>query len=239
MTEKDKGPCITDLGDFGGTGQKPGAELPVHSGFRRRDIAAGLGVAVFGYCVIYTAATASLPPEPTAEVPERTTCRGLHQTGVATEGITLGVCTPPGRSESGTSPGLFNAGASMSACEAVEGYARERQALTEGKTTDLEVAPALPAGQTLLVSINPADGAQTDIGIVYPDETIAVCGPLEWSYTHRSETLTQHIPSDKASGELTPGESYAYEVAMSGELTLVGIRSPDGTIHLFPDAPPL
>ncbi len=226
-------------GAVGGGEGPPAVRVPHRWGpspYPRSTLAALAGVAAFGYCILYTAATSSLPlgtPPDQVQSVSQPVCDVVDGPGMQpSKEVSLGACTPGSGQEAGgaaTQP--------VSACDAIGGRPQAPRPLTDDSAAVPAAGPTLPAGQSVYARIDNAEGIPatiTEVGIRYRDGTVAVCGPLEWSYVHAGQTLTQHLPSDNSLGALAEGESYAYTLTPAGTLELAGLRHPDGTIVPLP-----
>jgi hypothetical protein len=204
-----------------------------------RGMLAGLaGLAAFGYCVLYTAATSSLPvqaPSDQAQPIAQPICKVVGNPGMElSPEVALGSCAPTGGYPANA--GLVQP---VSACEAIGGRPQAARPLAEDAAPVPAAGTPLPAGQSVYVRIDNPEGSPatvTEVGISHRDGTVSVCGPLEWTYVHAGLTLTQHIPSDDSLGKLAGGESYAYKTTPAGTLELAGVRHLDGTIVPLPAA---
>ncbi|WP_165968778.1 hypothetical protein [Arthrobacter crusticola] len=211
-----------------------GGSLP----YPRSTLAAVAGIAAFGYCILYTAATSSLPletPPDQVQSVSQPVCEVMNGPGMQpSKEVSLGACTQGSGQEADGAPVR-----PVSACEAIGGRPQPPRPLTDDGTRVPATGTPLPAGQSVYARVDNAEGTPgtiTEVGIMYRDGTIAVCGPLEWSYAHAGQTLTQHLPSDESLGALAEGESYAYKLTPAGTLELAGLRHPDGTIAPLPAA---
>ncbi|MDN4609604.1 hypothetical protein [Arthrobacter burdickii] len=208
-------------------------------------MATGAGVAIFGYAVLYTAITASPPSLATTEPvaaqpsPSHVRCSELipavweadQQLHESSTGQLLGQCTVAGRPPRGA------AIEPVSACDAIGGHVT---AWKEGDyPTLIENRPPLPTGQQILTVTDKDMQLVMELGIVYPNQTFALCGPLEWTYQHVGEPISQHIPSDAELGKLPEGRYYAYERTPKGNLELIGVGNRHNYVEPLPEGFPL
>ena len=82
-------------------------------------------------------------------------------------------------------------------------------------------------------------GTVMELGIVMPNQTFALCGPLEWRYEHDGQQHTQQIPADADLGELPKSRYYAYESTTEGNLELRGVKKRHYHIEPLPEGFPL
>lgn len=245
----DEATPIEDIGsrdDGGGLPAEPQPEGTIGPRpYRRGTIAAATGVALFGYAVMYTAITASPPSPATTEsasvqsAPSHIQCTELitalweadQQLHESSTGQLLGQCTVAGRPPRGA------AVEPVSACDAIGGHVT---AWKEGEyPTLIESRPPLPAGQHILTVTDKGTQVVMELGIVYPNQTFALCGPVEWAYQQAGEPIVQHIPSDAELGELPRGRYYAYERTPEGNLELLGIGNRHSYVEPLPEEFPI
>ena len=237
-------PVVEDIGSLNDSGDllpvgRPQQQAPSGTD-RRGTIAAGAGIVAFGYILLYTALTSSPPvpvvpePEVIQSVPPSVKCEELtffvadnqHYENVEVE-PPLGACTVAARPPAGAA---INP---VSACDAVGGHVT---AWREGEyPTLLEQRPALPSGQRILTTTDAESQTVMELGIVMPNQTFALCGPVEWRYEHDGQQLTQQIPADADLGELPEGRYYAYERTTEGSLELRGVGNRHYYVEPLPE----